>query len=197
MIKVIVSPDVLQGQHNRLWRRSGAVFAASSAFSGATVGAGLGAVGGTLTGDALSLVAAVMALGGIVAGAATLFGQKVPLIQRDRETPRRWLSYPPSVGAALTGAMLGLGFTTRLGYALWYAVPVLALLTASPVVGAVLFATYGLARGLAAWGLASEVQRQGRLSAEFGEWVLSHFRRAQDWASFLLVALSAGVLVAT
>jgi hypothetical protein len=49
------------------------------------------------------------------------------------------------------GLALGFGATSRIGFCLWYAVPVGALLLARPDLGAAIYGAYGLFRGMAVW----------------------------------------------
>ena len=62
------------------------------------------------------------------------------------ETNQGWLGIGPAVGAALNGAAMGAGFVTRIGYWLWYVIPVTCFLLASPRAGALVFGLYGLVR---------------------------------------------------
>jgi hypothetical protein len=66
--------------------------------------------------------------------------------QLDRETDRRWLDYHDWRTAALNGFALGLGFTTRIGFWLFYAVLLAAFATADPVLAATGTAAYALSR---------------------------------------------------
>lgn len=51
-------------------------------------------------------------------------------------------------GALFNGATLGIGGTTRIGYCLWYVVPLAAFLSGSPYFGAISFGLYGFARAI-------------------------------------------------
>jgi hypothetical protein len=62
---------------------------------------------------------------------------------------------------AKNGLTLGCGAFSRVGFWLWYAVPAGALLTATPVLGALLYGTYGLVRGLGPWGLVYASRLRG------------------------------------
>ncbi|MEV4617407.1 hypothetical protein AB0J74_01665 [Asanoa sp. NPDC049573] len=66
--------------------------------------------------------------------------------QLDRETDRRWLDYHDWRTAALNGFALGLGFTTRIGYWLFYFVLLAAFAIADPVLAAAGTAAYALSR---------------------------------------------------
>lgn len=66
--------------------------------------------------------------------------------QLDRETAATWLTYRDWRTAALNGASLGLGFTTRLGVWLYYILPLAAIAVAEPITGAMILGTYALTR---------------------------------------------------
>lgn len=84
-------------------------------------------------------LAAAGALFAVVGGVA---GVRL-LPQVDRETEQRLLHHGPLRWAMENGALLGLGFASRLGTWLWYAVPVAAFATGSPAEGAIVYAVYG------------------------------------------------------
>jgi len=74
--------------------------------------------------------------------------------------PQRWLGAGPLRWAFRNGAALGIGATTRIGFWLWYVVPVAALLVGRPALGAVVYGVYGLVRGGAVWPLILSLSRQ-------------------------------------
>lgn len=121
-----------------------------SAFAGLAAGAALGAVGGFLPLEVRLAIGSVVAVAAIVVGGFGLFGYRLPLPQLDRETPQRWVFKGPLPWAMKNGLALGLGATSRIGFPLWYAVPVGALLLGSPVLGAAAYGAYGLVRALPA-----------------------------------------------
>lgn len=117
----------------------------SATIAGAVAGSALGELG-NVAGDRAAQVASIA---GTCVGAVALLDiavAKVPLIQRDRETPRQLLYAGPLRWGAFTGAMLGFGALTRLGFVAWYLVPVIAFDAHSPVSGAVTWSAYGLVR---------------------------------------------------
>jgi hypothetical protein len=118
------------------------VFVLASTVSGATAGLALGAVADLLeepTRLAISLAITV----GLLAGSLTADRPW----QLDRETDRNWLRHRNWRTAALNGAALGLGLTTRIGYWLWYLLPVGILVLGDWRAGVVLYGTYGAVRG--------------------------------------------------
>lgn len=83
-----------------------------------------------------------------------LMGVRLPLPQRDRETPFRWVQAGPVKWALATGAVLGLGMTTRIGFWPWYFVPLGAFVLGDPRAGALVYAAYAFTRSVSALGLA-------------------------------------------
>jgi len=63
--------------------------------------------------------------------------------------------------AALNGAALGTGFTTRIAFALWYVVPAASLLAGSPLLGAVIYGAYGTTRAGSALFVIAAANRSG------------------------------------
>jgi hypothetical protein len=114
-----------------------------------------------LAGDTRALVASIAGLLAVVFGLLGVFHVRIPLIQIDRETPYGWLQGSPISWALRNGAAIGFGAWTRLGVWLWYLIPLGALLSASPIVGAVGYGAYGLARTGGA-GLLLLVQERHR-----------------------------------
>lgn len=68
--------------------------------------------------------------------------------QSDRETPARWVDRGPFVWASTMGGLLGIGFTTRIGFWSWYFIPVLAFGSGSPIFGGLMWGIYGGLRSL-------------------------------------------------
>jgi hypothetical protein len=55
--------------------------------------------------------------------------------------------------ATRNGLALGIGATSRIGFWLWYVMPVTALLSASPLAGAAIYGLYGALRAGGVWVL--------------------------------------------
>lgn len=124
-----------------------------TAFGAALVaGMALGAIGATVltTGDRATAFSA-LGVAAILAGTSDLLGYALNVPQRDRETPRTWLRFPEWLAAALNGLALGLGWNTRIGFWLWYVVPLGCFFSGSVEAGAAIYGAYGLARGLGPW----------------------------------------------
>ncbi len=139
------------------WTRSsavaGAILLLAATAAGALVGATLGLLGALLS--PVTVVVVWGAAGVIVA--SLVLGR--PLLQRDRETPRRWLELRDWRAAAFSGALLGSGLFTRLGFWSFYALPLAAFGGASAPFGASVFAFYAAARVVSSWAIAAHPLR--------------------------------------
>lgn len=117
----------------------------------------VGVIGATLVGiTAGALTAAIGAAVGPSVRAATatvallvllaLLLIRAPLPQIDRETPQSLLHRGPLVWAATNGGLLGFALTSRLGFWLWYVIPISAFANGSPLAGAAIWGSYGFVR---------------------------------------------------
>jgi hypothetical protein len=106
-----------------------------------------------LAGGMIGLLGAVIdpatrAMSAAPAAAALLFSaatRRYPW-QLNRETHRRWLDYGDWRTAALNGLALGLGFTTRIGFWLFYTALLSAYVVADPLYAALGYAVYAASR---------------------------------------------------
>ena len=90
---------------------------------------------------------------------------------------------------------MGVGFTSRVGFWLWYVVPIACLLFADLWLGAVLFATYAAVRTGCAWLLAAIVKQ--RPSLDLSVWLMRHIPHARriSGAYLLLISFSTVAIV--
>jgi len=139
------------------------------------VGLLFGALGSMIDQDARTGLATLAASIGTVIGAMGLAGRSPRLLQRDHETPQRWLDYGPGVWSLLNGTVLGLGMFTRIGFWLWYVVPLGSLLVGEPRTAAYIYGAYGAMRGVASGALAAS-HRWGDTSIE--DWLIGHHPQA-------------------
>lgn len=180
MIYVIRYRGVFRGRRFTKWRMRAAILAVSALATGIGLGAALGRLGSSAGGDVRGGVAAVFAVGGIAVSVVELArGRRMPLLQRSRETNRDWMRFGAAVSAAMNGAAMGAGFVTRIGYWLWYAVPVSAFAIGSPGAGALVFGVYALTRAIVPVLLSSRDQRH-ELSGD-----RRHVHRLQDALTLL------------
>lgn len=117
---------------------SAGLFGAAAGLLGMAFGAPWGRVG------AASLVA-VAAL----YVAREVVGLPVPTLDRKQQVPDWWRTfYAPELAVVMYGAGLGIGFLTFLGHGTFVVVTALAAASGDPLIGALLVAPFGVARGL-------------------------------------------------
>jgi hypothetical protein len=141
---------VLRNQAGRSWISKAVVYALAAALAGVVAGAALGTVGGLLPLDIRLAVGSVLAITAIVVGGLELFGRRIQPWQFDCETPQRWVNRGALRWATRNGLTLGFGATSRIGFWLWYVIPLGAFLVGDPGAGAAIYGTYGLVRALGA-----------------------------------------------
>jgi hypothetical protein len=139
-------------------------------------------------------LASLLAVAAIALGVLELSGRHVRLLQCDRETPQRWLNTGPLRWALLNGLALGCGVTSRIGFWLWYAIPAGAVLFARPDLGAALYGTYSMLRGLAVWGIILGLSRWRGDDTQV--WLVGQARTAHVVAAGHLVLLGVAVAIA-
>ena len=141
---------MLRNQVGRGWISKAAVYALASTMAGLVTGAALGAVGAHLPLDIRLAVGSVLALAAIAIGSLELFGRRMQPLQFDCETPQRWVNRGALRWATRNGLTLGFGATSRIGFWLWYVIPLGAFLVGDVGAGAAIYGTYGLVRALGA-----------------------------------------------
>jgi hypothetical protein len=141
---------VHRNQGNTNWLAKAFTYLAATTAAGAASGALLGLVGRQAPVDLRTVVASVAALAGVTIGITELSGRRIRLPQWDRETPQSWVHTGGIRWALLNGAVLGFGATTRLGFWLWYAIPVGSFASGNPLTGAAAYGAYGFVRGAGA-----------------------------------------------
>lgn len=164
----------------------------SSALAGLATGAGLGAAGGFLPADARLAVGSVLAVAGVAVGGLELFGRRVQLPQMDCETPQRWVDRGPLRWATWNGLALGFGATSRIGFWLWYAIPLGSFLAGDALLGAAVYGTYGLVRAL---GAVFILLGMLRLKTDLSDTLIEHYTTARVLASSQLVLLGVATAI--
>jgi hypothetical protein len=114
--------------------------------AGALEGAGLAWFGALFPTGSRAALASLLAVVGLAVGTASMLGRRIRLLQINHETSQRLMGLGPYWWASINGAALGAGGFSRIGFALWYVLPVGALVSAEPPVGIALLGTYGLVR---------------------------------------------------
>jgi hypothetical protein len=130
-----------------------------------------------------------VSVGAIGLALADLAGKLRRPWQCDIETPQRWVYQGPLAWPIKNGLSLGFGGFTRLGFALWYVIPLGVALSGWPAYGAAVWGAYGLLRT----GIVVVVWQVGTHRRDFrpAEWLLGQNSRARVIAStyLLLVGL--------
>jgi len=184
---------VSRNQAGSSWIAKAIVFSLSSTLAGLVGGAILGTVGSVLPYDLRIALACLFAIPAIVLGAIELVGHRLRLLQCDRETPQAWVRLGPLRWAMLNGIALGSGGWSRIGFWLWYTVPIGALLVGNPALSAALFGTYSFVRGAAVWVIVFGVVRR---RAGYARWLLGGAKVARSVTAGLLVLVGT-VVIAT
>jgi hypothetical protein len=157
-----ISP-VVYGTRTR-WAGALALHAAGATATAAAFGAAVAAVAALLGapwGRAGGVVVAAVA---VLYISRELTGLRVPVPQLRRQVPEWWRTYfGRPLAAFLYGAGLGVGFFTFLGHGTLVVVTVGAAATGRPLLGALVMAPFGLARGVAPLvGAGSQEPEDGR-----------------------------------
>jgi hypothetical protein len=133
---------------------------------GATVGFAAGALGAGAVAAGASRSALVwFALGvGLLALLYDSFGPQTRL-GLSRQTPRSWrYLLPHPMTAWLNGYDLGLGWSTRIYFASYFAMPATALVAADPLLGALAGAMFGGARAATVVALTGIVRQEANIT---------------------------------
>ncbi len=127
------------------------VYSLASTLAAGAAGGALGWAGYLLPWSLRLVAASVAGVLAILLGLVEVRGRRLCPVQRDIETPQHWMLAGSLQWAALNGAALGLGATTRIGFWLWYVVPLGALLSGGADAGALVYGAFGASRGMAVW----------------------------------------------
>lgn len=157
-----------RGQGKSNWRTKGLLHGLAGFGAGALFGAALGGVGSLMGSPLRGQLVGLLAIPAVVVGAAEVVGRGIPLPDRKRETPQRWMHAGPLLWPILNGGALGLGVSSRIGVWLWYAVPLSSLLSGDVMIGATIFGAYGLVRGGIPSLLFVRYRRATSSAVEFG-----------------------------
>ena len=187
-----------RNQRQSAWKYKAAAFLFATTLSGVAVGALLGSLGSVLGPDVRAIVGTLGALVAVLVSVIENSGRRVPLPQRNRETPQPWLESGSVRWALVNGVTLGAGFASRIGFWLWYVVPLGAFLSGNVVIGAVLFGLYGFGRGLSAilliLGTNVIFARGGDRFPEIARRVVGEFQHARSMSTIALLFAAAVAL---
>jgi hypothetical protein len=183
---------VLRNQGGRSWVSKAVIYALASAVAGLVAGAALGTVGSLLPLDMRLAVGSILAIAAIAVGSLELFGRRTQPWQFDCETPQRWVDRGAWRWAARNGLTLGFGATSRIGFWLWYVVPLGSFLVGDVRLGAIVYGTYGLTRSLAAVFILL-----GTLwyETDASDWLMERYGQARTLAAGQLVFLGVATAI--
>ena len=181
-----------RNQAGRSWISKAIVYSLSSAAAGLVTGAVLGAVGSLLALDFRLAIGSILAVAAIAVGTLEFFGRRVQPPQFDCETPQRWVHRGPLRWAIRNGLTLGFGATSRIGFWLWYVVPLGAFLVGDSKFGAVIYGTYGLVRALGATVILLGMMR---LKTDISDWLIERYGEARVLAAGQLVFLGVATAI--
>lgn len=137
-------------------------------------------------------VATLVAIGASALMLLALTGREVEILEIKRETPQQWLEGGALRWAAVNGAALGIGATSRIGFWLWYVIPLGAFLLGDPSLSGMIVGVYGATRGFAAWLAIALIGDQHDLT----DWLLARNKQARIIGSRYLLALGLMGIVA-
>ena len=173
-----ITPVVHGGRTSR-WARFLALHAAGATLAAAAFGAALGGAGALLGAPwgAAGLAAVAVLAGAYLAGEA--LGVRVPVPQLRRQVPDWWRTFFPFGPASfLYGVGLGVGFLTYLTHGTLVVVAAAAAASGRPLLGALVLAPFGLARGL-----SGAVAMRARTPDEGAE-LVGRLARSSSWAAW-------------
>lgn len=170
-----------------------AVYVTASATAGLVTGALLGLLGSAIALDVRAAAVTALALLAVGVGLAGIGGRHMtPPLQCDRETPRDWVERGGIGWGVRNGLSLGFGGTTRIGFALWYAIGFGALLAGSWPAGAIIYGSYGFTRGAGALVLMAVAKRTS--ADQVGFFVLKHYDTSIQLAAVQTLVVGVAVL---
>lgn len=181
-----------RNQAGRGWISKAVVYSFSAALAGLVTGAVLGAVGGLLPLDLRFAAGSILAVVAIAVGGLELFGWQVQPLQFDCETPQRWVHKGPLEWAIRNGLALGFGATSRIGFWLWYVVPLGAFLVGDAGLGAIVYGTYGLIRSLSAVFMVLGILWY---KTDASDWLVERYADARKLAAGQLVILGVATAI--
>lgn len=131
-----------------------------------------------------------MGVAAVIVGGIELWRPSSRPLQCDKETPQRWMNNGPFSWAIANGLVLGCGARSRLGFWIWYVVPVGAFLCGNAALGALAYGLYSLVRTAWVWPILLVIgPRLG--FGESGHWFMSRFPLARSIGSTALIAIGA------
>jgi hypothetical protein len=128
----------------------------------------------------------------IAVGGRKARGRRIQPLQFDCETPQRCVNKGALRWTIRNGLTLGFGATSRIGFWLWYVIPLGAFLIGDPVVGAAIYGTYGLVRAL---GATLILLGMIRLKTDISDWLIEGYGVARVLTAGQLVFLGVATAI--
>jgi hypothetical protein len=189
-----ITPGVHGGSRRR-WGASVAAHTLGAGLSAAAFGGALGWIGSALGAPWGTAGLVVVISVTLLYAARELLGLPVPVPERRRQVPESWRwRYPPNVASFLYGLGLGVGFLTHVRHGTLIAVGVAAAATGNPLIGAMVMAPFGIARGvsLVVTANARTVEGLSAVAERLDRFAASGSLRAANGVALLLLASAAG-----
>jgi hypothetical protein len=190
---------VVHGGSRRKWGTAVAAHTLGAGLSAAAFGGALGWAGGALGAPWGAAGLVIVTTAAALYAARELLGLPVLVPERRRQVPEHWRwRYPAHVASFLYGLGLGVGFLTHVRHGTLVVVAVAAAATGNPLIGAVLMAPFGLARGLSlvATAGARSPERLRTLAERLDGFAASGVPRRVNGVALLGLAAVAGATVA-
>jgi hypothetical protein len=139
--------------HDKLWLRCVLAYTGTGSVSASLIGALLGDVGRRVGGGRPgATVFYIVALSSLLLAAREWGWVHFPLLERKRQTEKYWAhEFGFLVASSMWGLHIGLGFATRITYAGFWVLVLIALAVGDPAYGAMLMLVYWLGRVLPVW----------------------------------------------
>lgn len=179
------------------WQKYGplAAFAVMAPVAGAATFAVAGLVGRLAGVDRGAHWAwAVLALVGLIYGAAHLTRTPIPVPSSTHQVPKLWREYfPPTIASGLYGFGLGIGFATKVPFATFYVAVAAALVAGDLAIAAAAGVAFGVGRtSTVVWGVLA--RRREDIGSTFEE-ILRRGPAVERANGVLLILAAAGFVL--
>jgi hypothetical protein len=179
----------------RRWMPLSTVYVSSAMLASSATGSLLGVSGAMVSQPTRDALLSMAAFALLALGILDLANHPVRLIQFDRGRPHPSANSSPLKWTIKNGSALGTGFSSRIGFWMWFLIPVSSYWTGDFAKGAFVFGVYGLCRSASVWLVAKAFHR--RLGKQVGTevWLVSQVGNASMISSFVAVLVGAFLLV--
>lgn len=170
----------------------GLLFSLSAIISGVILGAMLGFLGSWVNADVRIAAASLLGVVAVVIGVLELY-DKTSVLECDKETPQSWVHHGPIIWPIENGLALGCGATSRIGFWLWYVIPLSSLLSGKVEYGALIYATYSFTRGMSIWFIIFGLTRL--VKEDWTVWLLKNRTNMRLLSATHLILLGLFVII--